>query len=74
MNVAVKIVKKNKPDPRGMSDEELDHTPMDFGQYKGQTPSQVSEHDPAYLVWCADRFDNRKVASDILIQACREDA
>jgi len=55
-----------------LSDEELDHTPLDFGQYKGQTPSQIAEHDPGYIVWVAKTFTNRKV-SPALVKACKED-
>lgn len=55
-----------------LSDEELDHTPLKFGQYKGQTPSQIAEHDAPYLLYLASslRF---KVASDLLIRVCQDD-
>jgi hypothetical protein len=55
-----------------LSDEELDHTPLPSGQYKGQTPSQVAEHDPEYLVWMAENMQ-WKVASDLLIRSCKEE-
>lgn len=58
--------------PNGMSDEEMDHTPLKFGQYKGQTPSQIAEHDPSYIVWLAENHKNQ-VASDVLVRACKED-
>lgn len=30
---------------------DLDHTPVTFGKYRGQTPDEISEHDPSYVVW-----------------------
>jgi hypothetical protein len=54
------------------SPEELDHTPLTIGQYKGQTPSQIAEHDPAYLVWLAERKSER-IASDLLINDCKKE-
>lgn len=54
------------------SDEELDHTPLPRGQYQGQTPSQVAEHDPAYIVWLSENW-NDKMVSDLLVRACMED-
>jgi uncharacterized protein (DUF3820 family) len=30
---------------------QLDDTPLRFGKYKGQTPKQVAEVDPRYVVW-----------------------
>lgn len=52
-----------------MSDEELDHTPVNFGQYKGQTPSQIAEHDPGYLVYMASN-KSEKFVSDTLVNDC----
>lgn len=54
---------------QGMSDEEVDHSPMPVGRYKGQTPSQIAEHDPWYLVTLAKNV-NWKVASDTLLNDC----
>lgn len=55
-----------------MSDEELDHTPLPTGKYKGQTPSQIAEHDPQYIVWMAENFTEKKV-SDVLARTCEEE-
>lgn len=52
-----------------MSDEELDHAPLPVGQYKGQTPSQIAEHDPGYLLYLAQKAD-WKVASEVLLRDC----
>lgn len=57
---------------RGMSDEELDHTPLQFGKYKGQTPSQIAEHDPRYLIWLAGESD-MPIASDLLVADCQQE-
>lgn len=58
--------------PSPLSDEELDHTPLKFGQYKGQTPSQIAEHDPSYLIWVAENHAHH-VVSDALVRSCQED-
>jgi hypothetical protein len=58
--------------PSEVSDEELDHTPLRDGKYKGQTPSQVAEHDPSYIVWLSENYD-RAVVSDVLARTCMED-
>jgi hypothetical protein len=58
--------------PVHKSDEEYDHTPLDFGKYKGQTPSQVAEHDPGWIVYIAG-VRNIKFASETLINDCKKD-
>lgn len=55
------------------SDEELDHTPLKQGKYKGQTPSQVAEHDPGYIVWMSEHF-TEKLVSDLLARTCLEES
>ena len=30
---------------------DLDHTPLTFGKYTGQTPAEISAHAPSYIVW-----------------------
>jgi len=55
-----------------MSDEELDHTPLKQGKYKGQTPSQIAEHDPQYIVWMGEHF-TEKLVSDVLARTCQEE-
>lgn len=52
-----------------MTGEELDHAPMKFGKYKGQSPSQIAEHDPQWLVWLAGER-SEPVASNALIRTC----
>jgi hypothetical protein len=52
----------------------LDHTPLTFGKYKGQTPDEVSENDPGWIVWAYDNVKNRKVCSKTLRDACKNDA
>jgi hypothetical protein len=63
------IVRKAYP----KTPEELDHTVLSFGQYKGQTPSQIAEHDPAYLVWLAENH-REPIASDVLINDCKQES
>lgn len=54
------------------SEEELDHTPMKQGKYRGQTPSQIAEHDPGYIVWLSEHF-TEKLVSDLLARTCLEE-
>jgi len=53
-------------------DEELDHTPLDFGKHAGKTPSEIAEIDPGYVVWMYHEFDNQP-CSKALYKACLED-
>ena len=34
-----------------------DQTPMAFGKHTGKTPEEISEEDPAYVVWLHDKTD-----------------
>ena len=43
--------------------EDLDHTPLTFGKYKGQTPDEISEHDPSYIVWLYNNISPPNVRS-----------
>lgn len=53
-----------------MTDEELDHSPLGFGKYKGLTPNQVAEKDSSYLVWMHDTVTNRPTCSRLLRNEC----
>lgn len=55
------------------ADIDLDHTPLTFGRYRGQTPDEVSEHDPKYLVWMYDTVKNRPTCSKTLRDNCEND-
>ena len=52
--------------------EDLDHTPLTFGKYKGQTPDEISEHDPQYIVWMYNTVRPHK-CSKWLKEACEYD-
>lgn len=54
------------------TDEILDHSPIIKGQYKGMTPSEVSEKDPNYLVWMYDNW-SQKPCSALLYKACSDE-
>jgi hypothetical protein len=58
--------------PDGKSDEELDHSPLTFGKYKGQTPSQIAEHDPRWLLYIASE-KSEKICSDLLLRDCESE-
>lgn len=49
---------------------ELDHKKLTFGKYVGQTPDEVSEHDPKYIVWMYDNVTNKPTCSKTLRDAC----
>lgn len=48
-----------------------DDTPLTFGKYKGQTPTQVSGDDPNYIVWMYDTLDT-KFCSKRLRELCQD--
>lgn len=54
------------------ADDMLDHTPIKQGKYKGQTPDQISDHDPSYVVWMYANW-NPKPCSKLLAEACQLD-
>lgn len=53
-----------------MSD--LDTTPLTFGKYKGQTPEDVAELDPSYIVWLFDTVTPKR-CSKALALACEDE-
>lgn len=52
------------------SPEELDHTPLTFGKYKGMTPSEVAEIEPTYLRWMYEEVKNKPTCSELLYRDC----
>jgi uncharacterized protein (DUF3820 family) len=50
----------------------LDHTPLNFGKYKGKTPDEISEHDPSYIVWMYNNI-KPKPCSEWLMEVCKAD-
>ena len=51
---------------------DLDHTPLTFGKYKGQTPDEISEHDPSYVVWLYNNIKPHK-CSEWLKKVCEQE-
>ena len=49
---------------------DLDHTPLTFGKYKGMTPNQVAEIDPSWVVWAYNNVTNRNTCSRLLANEC----
>jgi hypothetical protein len=49
----------------------LDNKELTFGKYKGSTPLQVAEEDPAYIVWMYDNLDY-KHCTEALRDECEE--
>lgn len=59
-----------------MTDEQLDHTPMDRGKYgpqgQNKTPSEVADIDPRYLAWAYEKWTPAP-CSQLLYRACADD-
>ena len=55
-----------------MTEEDLDHTPLDFGMHRGQTPNQISEQQPRYVIWLYENLMPAPV-SRALYDACVKD-
>lgn len=52
--------------------DKLDHTPLDFGKYRGKTPNEVAEINPGYIVWMFENVD-RETCSQLLYLECGGD-
>lgn len=50
----------------------LDRSPLVFGKYIGQTPEEIAEEDPAYIVWMYENIKPRRCSKDLAI-ACEQD-
>lgn len=51
--------------------DELDHTPLTFGKYKGKTPDEVSKIDCSWMIWAYENVTNRPVfMSELLYKEC----
>lgn len=50
----------------------MDKTPLTFGKYRGQTPDEISEYDPGYIVWMHKTVKPQK-CSDWLAGVCRDE-
>lgn len=48
---------------------DLDDQPLTFGKYKGQTPNEVGDHDPAYMMWAFENITPVPCSKD-LYTAC----
>ena len=49
----------------------LDDTPLTFGKYNGETPNEVANNDPQYIVWLFDNL-NTKFCTEKLRDVCEE--
>ena len=54
------------------TDEGVDHQLLNFGKYKGQTPSDIAqtEEGASWLVWAYANVKNRTVCSELLARDC----
>jgi len=37
----------------------IDETPLTFGKYRDETPNDIAEEDPQYLVWLYDTLKTK---------------
>lgn len=51
---------------------DIDNIALSFGKYKGQTPNEIGNTDPGYIVWLYENLEN-KVCSNELYKACEMD-
>lgn len=66
------------PNPKTYPDESaepnsftsLDSLSLDFGKYRGKTPTFLLKHDPDYIVWCRTNTE-RVFCSDELYDAAK---
>lgn len=52
--------------------DDMDHTPLDRGKYRGRTPDQISQIDPGYIVWLYETVKPLK-CSEVLYRDCRDE-
>ena len=45
--------------------QDIDNDPMRFGKYKGETPMQIVEHDPQYIVWLYENITPKVCTKDL---------
>lgn len=74
---SLKVVAPKKPTPviktsKLLSEEEMDHSPLSWGKYKGQTPSQIAEHDASYLVYMATQKSEPFISKALLRDCMKE--
>lgn len=50
----------------------IDLVPLSFGKYKGMTPEQIADRDPAYIVWLYEHHQPR-VCTKSLMLACADE-
>jgi hypothetical protein len=55
-----------------ITQEQLDHTVLNFGKHKGKTPDLVSKIDSNYIVWLYENITT-KLCSRALYLACQLD-
>lgn len=53
--------------------EDLDHSPLTFGKYRGKTPDEISElgkDGENYIRWMFETVENKPTCSRLLYEAC----
>lgn len=58
--------------PKEPSPDALDHTPLNFGKYRGMSPSDVAQtkEGAEWIRWAYANVKNRKVCSELLATDC----
>lgn len=49
----------------------LDDTPLTFGKLAGNTPNQIAEVEPSYIVWLHENLD-KMVCTNKLYEHCKD--
>ena len=47
-----------KLDISSLVNKSVDEHPFSFGKYKGETPLEVAQKDPGYIVWIEENFED----------------
>lgn len=50
----------------------IDDVPLSFGKHKGESPNEIAQEDPGYIVWIYDNIDPKPCTKD-LRDACELD-
>lgn len=56
-----------------MTNIDEDSLPLTFGKYKGESPNDISEHDPRYVVWLYENIQPPVVSRALAVE-CEQTA
>ena len=50
----------------------IDDRPLTFGKYKGETPSEIAQHDPHYITWIYENVEPCSVSTELYDECYQE--